>query len=332
MGKFKLKQKATLKDIYDGKVEFLPESDLALQDDGMILQFDYVKDEKQQKQIIIKPGTYNLSKTSMGIDIEPLEFIKRDLLTSVTNTTNILKEADLFFSNLSIYEELKQPKKRGVLLYGTPGQGKTCSIMQAAKDLKERDAGTVVINWPTSEIEAQGVFKFFTQFSEYDASCTKLVLIIEDIGGGSHEGYSRRDEVSSSLLNLLDGVNNVFKLPTLIISTTNHPENLMASLADRPGRFDLMLEITPPAYDERIELIQFIAKRKLTKQEKTQLDEKVNKGVERLSVAHLQEIVVRSRLHNKSVGQVVKELLDHAAKFKVDFSKAPKSSGFDLDD
>ncbi len=332
MGKFTIKHRTLIKDIFDGKVETLPESDLSLQDNGMILQFDYEQDEDEQKQVVIKPGSFNLVKTIQGIQLSPMEFVSRDILTSVTNTSMILGEAEKFFSNLSIYDELNQPKKRGILLYGSPGQGKTVSIMQAAKDLKTKDSGTVVINWPTSEIEASGVFKFFTSYSEYTKDCTKLVLIIEDIGGSSHEGYSRRDEVSSSLLNLLDGINNVFTLPTLIISTTNHPENLMRSLANRPGRFDMLLEVESPNFEERVKLIEFISKKQLTEEDKEALDEKNNKGVEQFSVAHLQEIVVRSRLHQKSISDVVKELLHHSKLFNLDFAKPKRGMGFSFDD
>jgi len=331
MGKFKIKEKTLLKDIFDGKVEVVNESDLAIQDEGMLLQFEYIKDETQ-KSTVIKPGYYNLEKTMMGIDLTPLEFVDKDILTSITNSAIILKEAEVFFERLHVYEELKQPKKRGVLLYGAPGNGKTISIVQAAKDLKAKDPGTVVINWPTSEIDASGVFKFFTSFSEYDPACTKMILIIEDIGGSSHEGYNRRDEVSSSLLNLLDGVNNVFKIPTIILSTTNHPENLMASLANRPGRFDILLEIGAPKYDERVSLVEFIAKRPLTEEEKASLNGSVNKGAEDFSIAHLQEIIVRSRLHNKTIDTVVKELVEHGKKFKIDFSKVKKKTGFNSDD
>lgn len=332
MGKFVVKNKVLISDLTEGKVTEIPQSDLALQYDNSVVQFEYVKGEKEQKSVIIKPGSYNLTSTPAGIVLSNLEFKDREILTTVTNSSLILNEANIFFNNLAIYDELKQPKKRGILLYGSPGQGKSLSIMQACKNLKEKDSGAVVINWPTSEIEANDVFKFFTNYSEYTSECTKLILIIEDIGGNSHEGYSRRDAVSSSLLNLLDGINNVFKLPTLIISTTNHPENLMASLAQRPGRFDLMLEIESPKYNDRIALIEFIAKRSLTEEEKNALNEKHNKGVEQFSVAHLQEIVMRSRLHNKSINVTVKELLDHAKKFKLDFTKETKGIGFGHDD
>lgn len=302
---------------------FIPESDLSIQVEDYLIQYEYKRNENQ-KSVIIKPGSYNLTKTAMGIDLATMEFVDKELLTSVTNTTSILNEANTFFNNLHVYEELKQPKKRGILLYGSPGQGKSVSIIQAAKDLKKADPNSVVINWPTSELEASAVFKFFTSYSEYAPECSKLILVIEDIGGGSHEGYSRRDEVSSSLLNLLDGINSVFKIPTLILSTTNHPENLMASLANRPGRFDMMLEITSPPYDERISLVEFLAKRSLTDEEKEAFNDKINKGTKDFSIAHLQEIVVRSRLHNKSMNTVVKELIEHSQKFKTDFTTQKK--------
>lgn len=331
MGKFKIKHKTLLKDIFDGKADYIYESDLAIQDEGMLLQFEYEKDEIQ-KQVVVKPGSYNLTKTAFGIDVVPLEFVDRDILKSITNTSKILAEADRFFNNLHVYEELKQPKKRGILLYGTPGQGKSVSIAQASKDLKAKDPGAVVINWPTSEIEPSNVFKFLTSYSEFDKACTRLILVIEDIGGSSHESYHRRDEVSSSLLNLLDGVNNVFKLPTLILSTTNHPENLMRSLADRPGRFDMMLEIESPSYSERVALTEFIAKRALSTEEKEALDEKKNPGAQNFSIAHLQEVVIRSRLHGSSIDTVIKELLEHSRKFKTDFAKPKKKTGFDFED
>lgn len=323
---FHIKKITNLKEVALGSKSFIPESDLSIQVDEYLLQYEY-KRNVTQKSIVVKPGSYNLTKTPMGIDLAPMEFVEKDLLTSITNTSRILNEANLFFNNLNIYDELKQPKKRGILLYGSPGQGKSVSIIQAAKDLKLNDPNCVVINWPTSELEASAIFKFFTSYSEYSPECSKLILVIEDIGGGSHEGYARRDEVSSSLLNLLDGINSVFKIPTLILSTTNHPENLMASLADRPGRFDMLLEIVSPPYEERISLVEFLIKRPITDEEKEAFNGKVNKGAENFSIAHLQEIVIRSRLHSKPINTVVKELIEHSKKFKTDFTKV-KKTGF----
>src|SRR5690606_31658097 len=159
----------------------------------------------------------------------------------------IFKEARTFFSRLHVYEKLNRPKKRSVLLYSAPGMGKTSAIEKFCHDAINEDAGTVVLVWPTSEIEPDSVARFLSQSSEYNDKCTRLILIIEDIGGGEREGSHSRSGVTSGLLNLLDGVGLTFRLPTFIIATTNHPENLLSSLANRPGRFDLMAELQAPS-------------------------------------------------------------------------------------
>lgn len=334
-GKFKVVRVTKIEDVISKPEAIeLPESDLCIQENGNIVQFEYVRGE-EQKKVPVKPGVYNLTKTPFGIDVTKAEFVTRELLTSITNTSAIINEANTFFSKLHIYEELGQQKKRGVLLYSAPGCGKTSAISKVVEELSKADPGTVVINWPTAELYASDVERFLAQYSEFDPSCTRLIFIIEDIGGGEKEGGPRRDGVDASLLDLLDGVNNVFKLPTLIVATTNYPENLLGALANRPGRFDLMLELQPPSYEERVALVEFIAKRPLSQDEKDALNNQKNKGTAEFSIAHLKEIVIRSRLHEKPIDVVIKELIEHTTKYKKDFAKAkPMGIGarFQIDD
>lgn len=197
----------------------------------------------------------------------------------------------------------------------------TAAISQFCSDMMVKDPGTVVLNWPTDQVKSSDVCRFLATFTEFTPECTKLILIIEDIGGGEKD-YDRDRSVSSSLLNLLDGVDFVFKLPTFIVATTNHPENLLGALADRPGRFDLMLELRAPKAEERVALLKFIAKRDLTEDEVEAIShEKANA----FSIAHLEEIVVRSMLHDKPIAKVIEELAIHGQKFKKGFE--PKKAG-----
>lgn len=117
----------------------------------------------------------------------------------------------------------------------------------------------------------------------------------------------------------------VFKLPTFIIATTNHPENLLSSLADRPGRFDLMMKLTAPSIDERISLMEFICGRSLSEEEKSALNKK---GTEEFSIAHLEEIAVRAELHDKTHAQVIDELIKHKELFSRDFEDRESKIGF----
>jgi AAA+ superfamily predicted ATPase len=306
-----------------GEEVILPESDLCFQDGGDIYQFEYVRPEDDTKYEI-KPGIFLLTQTSSGIKLTKTEMKERSLLETVTNTAAIMREAKTFFNRLHVYEQLERPKKRGVLLYSAPGMGKTSAIERFCLDFSKEDAGTVVLIWPTSEIEADDVSRFLTTQSEYLKECTRLVLIMEDIGGGERGGEGGPSPVDSGLLNLLDGVGITFKLPTFIVATTNHPENLLSSLANRPGRFDLMLKLAAPNADERKLLMKFIAKRDITEEEANAITQK---GTDEFSIAHLEEIAVRALLHEKTYAEVVKELLDHTKLFKRDFAERDTRMG-----
>lgn len=322
---FKIKKITDLEKVAKGheKDTFLPESDLTVQHEQYLLQYEYQRPDEQKKETV-GPGVYTLVATPMGVATTKLELRSRNLLTGVVNTTRILTEANTFFNRLDVYEKLNRPKKRGVLLYSSPGLGKTSAISHFCKTMVDSDSGTVVLNWPTDRVKASDVSSFLSTYTEFAPECTKLVLIIEDIGGGNRD-YDGDRSVSASLLNMLDGVDFVFRLPTFIIATTNHPENLLGALSDRPGRFDLMLELLPPSTEERLALMAFIAKRELTADEILALSDKKASG---FSIAHLEEIVVRSMIHDKSFRTVIEELHAHTTKYKSGFTAKKSSVGF----
>lgn len=323
---FQLVKKIKFSEIDEGTV--LPKSDLAIQSDEELFQFKYVKSQEETKKKIIKPGTFIMKYTNGSINLAKIELGKKRLLLDAVESKSILDEAQRFFANLHIYDQLERQKKRGVLIYSSPGMGKTAMIAHFCNETAKSDPGTVVIVWPTSRIEADDVTDFLATATRFSKRATKLILILEDIGGSEYESPGSSKGVDSGILNLLDGVSVAFKLPTFIVATTNHPQNLLSSLADRPGRFDLMLELRPPAYDQRIQLLEFIAKRQLSDEEKEVFKDK---DCDVLSIAHLDEIVVRSLLHGKTLKQTLKEILNHKKNVADAFEKAKKSGiGFTI--
>lgn len=319
---FKLINKIKFSDIDENTT--LPKSDLALQSEDTLFQFKFIKSNKKEKKKIIKPGIFMMKYMNGVLGLTGIELGKKRLLLNVVNSKSIIDEATRFFSNLHVYEQLERQKKRGVLIYSAPGMGKSSTIAHFSSEAVQEDSGTVVIVWPTSKVDADDVTDLLASSTKFSKKATRLILILEDIGGSEHEGSSSSRGVDSGILNLLDGVSVAFKLPTFIVATTNHPENLLASLADRPGRFDLMLELKPPAYPERIELLEFISKRQLSDEEKTLFK---GKECDVLSIAHLDEIVVRSLLHNKTLKQTLREILDHKKNVTEAFEKARKEGG-----
>ena len=312
-GKFKCIKKTLFSKIEVGGE--LAESDLCFQDDKHIFQFKFEEPNEEHKETI-KPGIFSLEERNGNIFTKKTDVRNRNLLTSISNTKSITDEADIFFNNLDVYEKLGEPKARKILLYSDPGMGKTATITQYCQDALEKDSGTVVLIWPTSQIEAHDVSEFLSKNSVYDKKCTRLILVMEDIGGGEREGNGGSRSVDSAMLDLLDGIQITFKLPTLIIATTNYPQNLLSALADRPGRFDLILQLRPPSYDEQIDLVEFISKELLSKEDK---DAFKGKGASTFSIAHLKEIVIRSMLHKQSIAATVKEIIAHRDRFSKGF-------------
>lgn len=315
--KFKVKKVTKFSELEEGSQKELPTSDLCLTSNDAIVQFEYIEDETAQEKYTIKPGTYTVNRSSMGLRLDPTELRADNLLTSVINTKTIRSEADLFFKKLEVYKKLNLPPKRAILLYSEPGLGKSSAIRETIRELQKEDPGTVALIWPTSDVRAEDFSKFLSFSVDYTAETTKLILIMEDIGGNEEEG-GRHREVNSGLLNMLDGVNVVFKKPTFIIATTNYPANLLTALSDRPGRFDQMIELQPPSGAEQIALMEFIAKRDLTEEEKNAFK---NNNTKKLSIAHLNEIVIRSLLHDKTYEEVIKEMISHQERVKKNFDK-----------
>jgi chromosomal replication initiation ATPase DnaA len=322
---FELKSKKLVSSLKVGDI--ISESDLCIQDNGHMYQFKFHESEKQKRVYKVDPGIFSFAETRQGVILKDIELQNRELLTSALSTQSIVDEANRFFNNLHVYERLNEPKSRKILLYSDPGCGKSSAIAHYCNQQIKEDPGTVVMVWPTSEIDSDDVSDFLASEVEYNKECTKLILIMEDIGGGEREGGNGRSPVDSAMLDLLDGIKVNFKIPTLIIATTNFPQNMMATLADRPGRFDLMLEIEPPSKNERVKIVEFIAKDRISAEDEEEL---IKDDYDKMSIAHLKEAVVRSLLHGKTIATTLKELTDHRKLFNNSFEKRKEAMGFDF--
>lgn len=323
-GKFKQINITKLEDLTDGVIKELPESDLTIQTDTHLVQFEYEDDEEDKEKYKIKPGCWTMVNTNAGIGLKKLELKTNELLESANNTKLIKDEAEIFFKKIAIYKKFKKDPRRSILLYSQPGMGKSSTIAKISQEFSKEDKGTVTIFWDTSDIRSSSVSKFLSTGSYFDKKCTRMLFILEDIGGGNAEDYHGPKTADAGLLELLDGASVSFRLPTFIIATTNTPENLLKSLADRPGRFDQMFELPGPDKDERVDLAKFIAKRDLTEDEVEALR---SKDADKLSIAHITEIIIRSELHDKTFKEVVTEMKDHKKKIEAAFMKAQKSMG-----
>jgi SpoVK/Ycf46/Vps4 family AAA+-type ATPase len=164
---------------------------------------------------------------------------------------SIIDDIKVFWTAKSKYQEYKFNYKRGILLYGVPGGGKTSLINLLAQELIEEHNGIV---WTISKPDH--IYDFFalaTPFKEIEPN-RKFILIIEDI-----DNFTSNRDLTSALLQILDGNDKIDNV--VVIATTNYPELLEERISSRPSRFDRRYEITTP--DEKVR--EFFIKNKVNK-------------------------------------------------------------------
>ena len=160
-----------------------------------------------------------------------------ELFQAITSASfeNLILPADLkreiredfarFFSSRELYERYRIPWKRGVLLIGPPGNGKTHTVKALINETKRPCLYVKSFNgwYGTDHDRIRQVFK-------QARKTTPCFVVLEDLD-------SLIDNRNRSFfLNELDGFAE--NTGVVVLATTNHPDKLDAAIMDRPSRFD----------------------------------------------------------------------------------------------
>ena len=144
----------------------------------------------------------------------------------------IIADVKDFLLNGEWYHERGIPYRRGYLLYGPPGSGKTSYIQALAGEL---DYDICILNLSENNLTDDRLNHLMNHIPN------RSILLLEDIDAAfnkraqtSEQGF-QSGVTFSGLLNALDGVASAEECITFM--TTNHPERLDPALL-RPGRVD----------------------------------------------------------------------------------------------
>lgn len=315
-----MKAKLKLTDLNLG--DRVEESDFAtLTEDGYFIQLEHVDDDDQAVPYPVKPGLWTIYK-DRGLKLRATSFVNDKILSEFVHTKTISERINKFFNKINVYYDhgIEVPK-RGILLYGPPGTGKSTTIGKVCSEYA-LDGKTAIVVWTTDKFEAMDVKDFIKSFS-YEG-VERLILVAEDIGGVEVSEVKMKSD--PSLLSLLDNQEKTFKIPTLILATTNFPEIFLGNLTNRPNRFDDKIEVGFPDASYRAELLRFFNKKETTEVELGLI--KSNKCTE-FTPAHIREAILRSDIFDKTLAESITEMVDEIELFKKAFSKR-KSTGFGL--
>ncbi|KAJ7129496.1 P-loop containing nucleoside triphosphate hydrolase protein [Mycena epipterygia] len=180
----------------------------------------------------------------LWVDIQKADW--KDVILKDEFKKALHKDVYGFFKSEPIYRELAIPWKRGLIMHGPPGNGKTISIKVIMKTCDALGFAPLYVksfqNWAGEEVAMMQVFDKARQMSP-------CVIVLEDLDALIN------DRNRSFFLNQLDGLRGNDGL--LVVSTTNHFDRLDPGLSTRPSRFDRKYLFDDPDREERALYVKY---------------------------------------------------------------------------
>lgn len=161
-----------------------------------------------------------------------------DLVLNKDIKSSLRNDFRQFLESEERYQRLNMAWRRGALMIGPPGNGKTHCVRALVKELgiSSLYVQSLSHHYYTPQQLWQTVF-------DRARGLTPCVLVLEDLDSLVD------DENRSFFLNQLDGFEQNHGL--IVLATTNYPERIDAAIIDRPSRFDRKYHFELPSLSER---------------------------------------------------------------------------------
>jgi hypothetical protein len=242
----------------------------------------------------VPPGVYEIHVCNMkGVYFQKIPVKTEGLLRfPETNSEKVIDEIHKFWNREEAFLKFDLCYKRGIILWGPPGSGKSCTIQLVMADVIER--GGVCFKFTAPGLFCEGL----RSFREIQPD-TEVVVLMEDIDS-IIDNYSE-----SEVLNLLDGVDQVEKV--VYLATTNYPEHLGARILNRPSRFDKRFKMGHPKKASRKLYFQHLMDAETLAEYNVDLDRWV-KDTDDMSIAHLKELFISVCILGNNYSEAIRTL------------------------
>lgn len=238
----------------------------------------------------VPAGAYRCRASNQGPYIEKMPIELDNLLHLPDGSVEVLlAEFKKFWGLKKNFSERGFAFKRGMLMWGPPGSGKTSAIWQMTQELVKTHNGIVVF------VEEPSLASTCVSLIRRIEPERPMICVMEDMDAlvrryGDH-GY----------LAMLDGETQISNV--VHVATTNYPEYLDKRFVDRPSRFDTIMHVGMPTA---------AARRMYFKTKEPSLDqvtiERWVKNTDGYSIAHMREVIIAIKCFEQEEAEVFARL------------------------
>jgi ATPase family associated with various cellular activities (AAA) len=166
-----------------------------------------------------------------------------ELVLDQSVLTLLRDDFESFFERQNWFRENRLPFRRGYLLHGPPGNGKSTAIraMMTSRGLTAHTLRLFDSNTDDASLDAL-----------FDHALTErpAMILLEDLDRAFPKTGETKSRVSlQQLLNCLDGVGTGEGI--IVVATANEPTILDPAILRRPGRFDRLIHFADPNFGLR---------------------------------------------------------------------------------
>jgi len=242
----------------------------------------------------LDPGVYEIQHSDMkGVGFHRLSVTTDGLMRfPESNSEKVIQEIQKFWTREGSFKKYDLNYKRGIILWGPAGSGKSCTIQLIIGDVIDR--GGVCLKFTHPSLFCNGM----RTFREIQPD-TPVVVLMEDIDA-IIESYSE-----SEVLNILDGVDQTEKI--VYLATTNYPERLGARILNRPSRFDKRFKMGHPKKKSRYIYFEHLLDDETISEYDIDLNQ-WTKDTEGMSIAHLKELFIAVCILGNKYKEVISTL------------------------
>lgn len=244
----------------------------------------------------LPPDVYDIHVSNRGLFFVPANFSPGDIIRfSDATIDQVIADIEEFWRSRQRFDKFEFPYKRGILLHGPAGTGKTCAVKLILQDIVRRGGIGIRVDNVSHFVAAM------THLRSIQPN-TPVVAVMEDL-----------DELLcnnnlSQMLNVLDGLSGFENI--VYLATTNYPEELEERISNRPNRFDRRFEISFPNAPMREQYIVYLAAKDPVVQtglSNTTLQHWVS-DTSGMTLAHIRDLVISVFVYKNSYEEAIGRL------------------------